>query len=220
MEEKLYFTPGDYGKGKKRTEKSTAPSNAKNPKRKKNHKVFKLVGFLLFLAILILIIIWLLRGKTTISGQFPANVRNESLTCDSADIIYPEVDSVNSDNKEFKISMVFNGADSLSSASIKYTLHHDSNGEAHSAAAIAHAQFNIGLQELGFDSGKFNNKFSEIGSDLVVTLNATSKTEINETTARYFLLLPTGDGVYPKTLPEYRDNYEMQGFSCVSTLDD
>ena len=216
MEEKLYFKPGNYGKGRKKKQTEQKVDNAPE---KKDHKAIKLISLLLFLLIVIIIIIWLLHGKTTTSGQYPANVRNESLTCESKSIVYEKVNQVNSDNKELKINMVFNGVDSLSSASIKYTLRYDSNTEAHNAAAIAHAQFNIGLQELGYDSSKFNNKISEIGSDLVITLNATSKTEINEKTASYFLLSQTKDGTYPESLSEYRQNYELQGFSCTSTID-
>ena len=211
MEEKLYFQPENYGK-----------KEYKEPKKKsekKDHGILKLLGFLLFLAIIVLIIIWLLRGKTTTSGQFPANVRNESLVCESSNITYQKVDSIDSDDKNLKISMVFNGEASFSSASLKYTLHFASSGEAHSAEAVSHAQFNLALQALGYDAGKFNNKFSEIGSDLIITLNLSSGKTLDDTTRSYFLVEYTDSGNLPETLSEYRHNYESQGFACTSTVE-
>ncbi len=210
MEEKLYFAPANYGKGAK---------HAKKSKEKKNHKILKLVSFLLFLAIIAVIIIWLLHGNTTTSGQYPENIRNESLVCESNDITYEKVSRVNSDNKELKISMVFVGSDTLSSGSLKYTLKYSSYGEAHDAEAISHAQFNLGLQRLGYDSSKFNNKFSTIDNELVITLNFSAKSEIDDTTRSYLLLNYDSNDKLPSTLPEYRQNYEQQGFACTSTID-
>ncbi|MBR2587354.1 hypothetical protein IKE71_03230 [Candidatus Saccharibacteria bacterium] len=48
-------------------------------------------------------IILLLHGKTTTSGQYPASVCNESLTCESKSITYEKVNQVNSDDKDLKI---------------------------------------------------------------------------------------------------------------------
>ena len=214
MEEKLYFRPENYGSGKKKEHKET-----KKKSEKKDRRVLKLLGFLLFLLIIILIILWLLRGRTTVSGQFPANVRNESLVCESNDITYEKVDSVNSSDKNLKISMVFDGEASLSSTSLKYTLHFASSGEAHSAEAVSHAQFNLALQALGYDAGKFNNKFSEIGSDLIITLNLSSGKTLDDTTRSYFLVEYTDSGNPPETLSEYRHNYKSQGFACTSTVE-
>ena len=214
MEEKLYFQPENYGSGKKQKEKKP-----KEKPEKKEHRFLKLFGFLLFIAFIVTIIIWLLRGRTTTSGQFPANVRNESLVCESDDITYEKVDSVNSTDKNLKISMVFNGEASFSSASLKYTLHFASSGEAHSAEAVSHAQFNLALQALGYDAGKFNNKFSEIGSDLIITLNLSSGKTLDDTTRSYFLVEYTDSGNLPETLSEYRHNYESQGFACTSTVE-
>lgn len=216
MEEKLYFKPGNYGKGKK---KKQAEQEVDNSPEKKDHKAIKLISLLLFLLIVVIIIIWLLRGKTTTSGQYPANVRNESLTCTSNAITYEKVNQVNSDDKELKISMVFTGKDTLSSASLRYALKFGSYGEAHSAAAISQAQFNIALQTLGYDSSKFNNKFSIIDNELVITLSIASSKSIDDTARSYFLIDYVKDDELPKTLIEYKTNYEKQGFSCTSTVD-
>lgn len=214
LEEKLYFAPADYGKGAhKRKEKQ------ENKKEGKNHRAIKLGGFLLFLAIIIVVIIWLLHGKTTTSGQYPENVRNESLTCVSNATTYEKTSDVNSDDKELKVSMVFNGTETLSSASLKYTLRFGSYSEAYSAEAISHAQFNLALQALGYDASKFNNKFSIMDNELVISLSANLDKSIDDATRSYFLIDYVKGDQLPRTITEYRANYEKQGFSCTSTID-
>ncbi|MBQ7802765.1 hypothetical protein IJ380_02810 [Candidatus Saccharibacteria bacterium] len=217
MQEKLYFSPAHYGKGIKKKDKSTELPTEDNGE--KNHRIRNFIFVVLFLAILVVVIIWLLRGKATTSGQYPANIRNESLTCRSETIAYDKVSNISSDNKELKISMVFAGKDTLSSANLEYILIFGSYSEAHSAEAVSHAQFNIGLQTLGYDAGKFSNKFSIIDNRLVISLHASSDKALDDTTRSYFLIDYADSGELPKTLTEYRKNYEQQGFSCVSTTD-
>ncbi len=218
MEEKLYFRPAKYGKGlKKHKEKSKEPGKAELKKGDKNHPVRNFVILMLALATIIAVVIWLLRGKTATTGQYPANVRNESLICETKNLAYEKVNNVNSGNKELKISMIFADTNLLSSASLSYTLRFASYSEAHSAEAVSHAQFNLGLQALGYDASKFNNKFSIIGNDLVITLNLSSKSSLDEATRGYFLVNYKDGDILPSTLAEYRQNYETQGFTCTST---
>lgn len=216
MEEKLYFKPGNYGKGKK---KKQAEQEVDSSPKKKEYRAVKLISLLLFLLIAVIVIIWLLHGKTTTSGQYPENVKNESLACESKTITYEKTNNINSDDKDLKITMVFAGKESLSSASLKYTLRFGSYSEAHSAAAISQAQFNLDLQALGYDASKFNNKFSILDNELVITLSLSSDKSLDDTTRSYFLVDYIKDDQLPKTLAEYKSNYEKQGFSCASTID-
>ncbi|MBQ3261262.1 hypothetical protein IJH29_01235 [Candidatus Saccharibacteria bacterium] len=219
MEEKLYFQPAKYGNGqKKKTHAAPKTADKEVHKKGKNHKAVKLVCFLLFLAVIVFIILYFLRGKTTTTGQFPANVRNESLVCQSSNIAYKKVSNIDSPEKTLKINMIFNGTDSLSSASLKYTLAFASYSEAYSAEAISHAQFNLGLQSLGYDASKFNNKFSILDNVLDIVVNFSSSTTIDEVTKDYLLVEETSNGNLPITLSEYQHNYEQQGFTCTSTI--
>lgn len=208
MEEKLYFKPADYGAGRK-----------KEKPEKKSHKGLKLAIFLFFIAAIVIVVLWLLRGKTTISGQFPANARSESLECVSSNIVYEKVNHINSDDKELKISAVFNGTESLSSISLKYTLNYASREEVVAAESRSHAQFGLALQDLGYTIEKFNNKFTMLDNSLVITLVINSRSEIDEVTRSYFLINEGANGSVPTTLAEYRVNYEKQGFSCNATND-
>lgn len=213
MEEKLYFKPAKYGKGIKQKAKpeKTADEN-------KNHRVRNLIFFLIFIVVIVLIILWLLRGKTTVSGQYPENVSNESLTCVSINTQYEKTSWIDSDNKELKINAIFNGTELLKSISLIYTLHYADESEAYYAEAKSHAQLNDGFAAVGFDVRKFDNKFARYGNKLIISLTA-NKSEINEYSASYFLL-PVEDGdLKLKTISDYKNAFEGQGFSCTTTAE-
>ena len=211
MEEKLYFKPADYGKG---TKKKVKP--IKNDK--KGHRVLKLVFIIVFVVLIVLVILWLLRGKTTTTGRYPENVKSESLECASNQIVYSKADKMDSENKELKITMIFYGENELSSGNLKYTLHLDSHLQAAQAESLLHSQFAKNLSASGHKFEEFDNKFTVMDGDLVITLHL-SDGKINEQSKDYFLIEQTTAGALPKTLSEYRKNYENQGFSCKSSLD-
>ena len=215
MEEKLYFKPGNYGKGRKKKQTEQKVDNAPE---KKDHKATKLISPLLFLLIAIIIIIWLLHGKTTTSGQYPENVKNESLTCASSQIKYEKTSWIDSDEKELKINAIFNGADSLKSLSLIYTLVYPSETDAYLAESQSHAQLNEGFAAIGYDVRKFSNKFSRYDNKLIITLT-TSKAELDEYSASYFLLPTSEDGFKLNTLSDYQNAFEAQGMTCSSTID-
>lgn len=215
MEEKLYFAPANYGKGKKKEQ----IRQKSEPKTEKNHKALKLACLLLFVIIAVIIVIWLLRGRAVTTGEYPANVRNESLSCTSADITYEKTNEANSPDKELRIDMIFTSDDELSSISLKYILRFATNSEARVATLNSQAQFNLGLQALGYNSEKFNNKFTQLDNTLLITLSASSKSSLADIAKSYFLITGTDSEDSPKTLAEFRLNYEKQGFACTSTLD-
>ena len=214
MEEKLYFKPADYGKGRKKKQ----VKHKSKSKEKNNHKILKLAGIIIFLAIVAIIIIWLLRGTTTTTGQYPENVKNKSLTCVSSQIQYEKTSWINSDEKELKINTIFNGTDSLKSLSLIYTLTYESEADAYLAEAKSHAQLNEGFATMGYDVRKFSNKFSRYGNKLIITLT-TNKTELDEYSASYFLLPTSEEGFVLKSLSDYQNAFEAQGMTCSSTTE-
>ena len=208
MEEKLYFKPAGYGKGIKK--KPEPEKSTKTEKGKKNHRTRNLILFLVLVVIIVLVILWLLRGKTTTHGQYPENVKNESLSCTSNDIVYGKIGPVSPIEHELKINMVFYGEEKLSSINLRYNLTFASDAEAYAAEATSHADFNLGLQKSGHSSGSFHNKFTLMDNILNISLRADNN-EIDELTREYFLLDRTNP---PTTINEYRTNYEAQGFIC------
>lgn len=214
MEEKLYFKPASYGKGIKKKDKPEKPNITE--KEGKSHRARNLILFLTLIVIIILIILWLLRGKTTTRGQYPENVRNESLVCESTAISYPKITRADSDKKELQISLIFYGEEELKSASLTYTLYYSSEEKVTASESFAHAEFNKGLYSLGFDSEKFSNKFARFSDRLVVSLFANAS-DINEYAGSYFMINVNDLAVMPKTIFEYQKQYTSQGFSCKMT---
>ena len=208
MEEKLYFSPANYGKGAKRKQEKPA----------KDHRARKLVIFLLFLIIIILIILWLLRGRTTISGQYPENVKNESLVCSSNSLIPPKMTYLDSSEKEVKISAIFRGGTELKSLFLVYSLAFESGDAAYAAEAKSHAKFNESLYTLNYKVDKFDNKFARYENNLSITLNI-SKSELDEASAPFFMLTPDDHlKITQETLSDFKQIYEAQGFKCESTI--
>ena len=207
MEEKLYFEPEKSGNVKRTKEKKT------------DHKILKLICFLILFLYIILVILWLLKGTKTVSGQYPENVRNEYIECVSNDVVYDKANEISSEDRELKISMIFYGDDEFSSASLKYTLHFSDNLQAGQAASLLHAQFAKNLAESGYSFEKFSNKFSILDNDLVLTLHA-SDGKIDDKAKSYFVVDETASGKLPVTLKEYKNNYEAKGFSCKTSIEE
>lgn len=208
MEEKLYFKPEPSGNKKE-----------KSKSKKENHRFLKLFLFLFVLTIIILFLTWLLKGSKTVSGKYPENIKNESLTCVSKSITPPKIAYIDSKDKELKINAIFNGADSLKSLSLIYTLYYESDDAAYGAEAKGHAEFNKSLVASNYSVDKFSNKFARYDNKLIITLNA-NKSELDEISAAYFLLSLNGDRkVSLESIADYKKNYELAGFVCESTYE-
>ncbi|MBQ8996426.1 hypothetical protein IJ095_00120 [Candidatus Saccharibacteria bacterium] len=205
MEEKLYFKPEEYGKKKEKREKS----------EKKNHKGLKLVIFLIFIVVIIIVVLWLLRGKTTVSGRFPENIKNESLECSATNQVYEKINRIKPASSETKITMIFYGTNELNSINLRHTMHLASNKEAGEAEAIVHVQLAENLASSGLGYEEFDNKFTRIDGDLTLSLYSNSKFK-KDTAYEYFLINKTA---VPTSLEEFRAIYESQGFICKSSID-
>lgn len=210
MEEKLYFKPEHYGQKK--------DNKPKEKSEKKNRRIPKLLGFLLLIVIIVLIIIWLLRGKTTVSGRYPENVKTESLTCVSTELTPEKLSGADAKDKEVKINAIFRDVEELKSISLTYTLNYASSDETYGYEAKSHAEFNKSLSASGYSVSKFKNKFARYDSDLIISLFA-EKNELDQIAAPYFMLSVDKDGSIPGNISEYKKNYEAQGFSCESSID-
>lgn len=218
LEEKLYFRPADYGKGLKKHKEKPA-SAEKQTEDRKSHRARNLVLLLLFLIITAIVIFWLLHGKTTVSGRFPENIKNESLECNIAGLAYLKTNRVVPNSTETKVTMIFYGENEFNSINLRHTMHFPSSIAASEAEAIAHVQIaeNFGYSGLSYD--EFDNKFTRIDGDLTLSLYSSEKFK-KGTMYEYFLVneLPVV-GAYPTTLAEFRQNYESQGFTCKSSID-
>lgn len=201
MEEKIYFEPETTKK--------------KKQSKRKDRRFLGAFFFLAFLMIVILVIIWFLRGSRTVSGHYPANVRNEYLNCSSDKITYLKVGEVESKEKELKATMVFLGEEQLSSISIKYTLKFEDKGAATYAEPIVNTRFHENIAQVIDQYSAFNNKVTLLDDTITVTLHA-SKNDLVDLAKEFFMIRKTNE---PVSLADFRDNFEKQGFLCEASTD-
>lgn len=199
MEEKLYFAPTKYGKGNKKGDKK---------------KFLKLACFLTFLLILGIIIFWFLHGKTTVSGNFPANIGAESLTCSKDNTAYEKAVYSGDAKTRARVTAIFDGTEKLRNLSLNYVVNTSSNSSAKNIEAILHHGFARNLSDDGYSFTEFDNKFSIIGNALDIAVYL-GQNQLTEKSAPYFML----QNASAVTLADYRKAYESQGFSCASTID-
>ncbi len=189
----------------------------KSEKSKKNYRYVVLALLLIFVTTLILIIFWLTRGKTTTTGRFPDNIKNESLECNISNLSYEKIGKVPTSNTDTKITIVFYGTEKFNSINLRHTIHLASPEVAGETEAVAHVQFAENLGYSGLNYLEFDNKFTRIDNNLMLSLYNT-KPFTKDTMYEYFLIDKNNNGQYPTSLEEYRKNYESQGFTCQSSI--
>lgn len=199
MEEKLYFEPS--GQKKKTKEKNSAAK-----------KTINVIVFIILIGLGV-IIYFALKGKNTSSGKYPDNIRSEALICKSTEIKYPKIDYEDTNGRELELKLTFKEDGELNENTLTYTLMFKNEDEVRKAEAKAHADFNLGLNKLGYTYSEFNNVFARYSNKLIISLFG-NKSNIDEYKASYFML--DGDNL-PHTIEEYNTIYQEQGFKCDSS---
>ncbi|MBR3131716.1 hypothetical protein IKG31_04070 [Candidatus Saccharibacteria bacterium] len=192
-------------------------SNKSKTKRHRSSLSVQFGVFLIVIAVIIVILVFLLRGRETVSGEFPNPVTNEALTCKKNNAAYTKISTLSSKSQEIAITMIFNGTTSLNKISLDYTLKFDTATVSDSIKASAQEQFSNYLSIDKFSFTEFNNKFSLIKDKLLVSVYGDAADLESSARASYFML-DTKKSV-PKTLEDFRKAYEKQSFECTSTTD-
>ncbi|MBR3204492.1 hypothetical protein IKF81_02300 [Candidatus Saccharibacteria bacterium] len=204
MEEKIYFKPKE---------------GIKKHKSKKEHKWLNLTIVCILLLAIIIIIFYLLRGKNTISGQYPENIRNESLSCEKEKSDYEKANLKEIENSDIKINIIFNDKKAVKSISLIYTAIFPTEKDAYATEAVSHAFFNKSLEASGYSASKFSNKYARYDNKLILSLTANGN-EIDSFSAPFFMIKTNeGDEVNMNNLESYRSMYESQGFTCHDSLE-
>lgn len=179
---------------------------------KKNIVTILLIIGTIVCAVIITII--LINGKTETSGQKPADIKSESLACENHSTRYVFAEYDNSKTKTLKVvSNYYNGK--LDSISLLYTLYYDDKTQINASESSNHADMNISFSKNGLNADALNAHYSKTEDLLKISLYATSS-ELNPATAKYFMIEPKNQTNLPTTINEYQENYEQQGFTCVT----
>lgn len=172
---------------------------------------FRYVGIFLVLIAGIFLVWFLMKGKTTISGNWPEPETSQSITCEIDNFAYPFFAYDKSTKKNIKINIIFNN-DNLYSIALINTLYYDTENAIASSEAINHASMGLSFADNDLDAESLGMSFSKLQDSLKMSLYA-KKSEINNQSAKYFMLEKTSaDGAY--TFDEIKYLYENKGFNC------
>ena len=192
---------------------------AKDKKRKKD-QLIKLVAILLILGAVIFMILWLLKGKTTTSGNFPGPTRNDFLVCQKQNPEYGIIELRNPLKSEAKVTFSITESGEMHSASLTYTSVYENERGAYDSRNVTNGVFGQALAKSGLSPSALSNKFTLYDNKLIITLTA-ERGELNAKTAKFFMLKNTDDLDFSRaTTSDYQRLYEAQGFSCQTSLED
>ena len=179
----------------------------------------KLKGFIAIGVVLVLLIVlfFLLRGKNTVTGAYPASIKTSSVVCNNDKIPYPYTSHTNVGmEKEGSIRIVgtFSESKQVSKISLQYTTYFSDNASATSAEAHMHAAFAHHLKDNGLEYAEFDNYFSVVDKKVVLNLYAPFE-KVNKANYQFLMLksIPS-NGL---SLSEFEQTYKSQGFTCDST---
>lgn len=180
--------------------------------KKKNRKAVWLTifGIILVIISIISIILFLLHGQTTVTGQNSETViSSESITCSGENIPYQFLSYDNATKKTAKVTTSFNNNE-FNAISLSYTLYYNDTKSIESSKTINSAELNIFYGKDGLPSNSFSKSFYSDNEKVVISLYADTA-DFNDKTSKYFI----ADGLGKNSSPEsFIKTYEAQGFRC------
>lgn len=177
----------------------------KTIKKKQNNKVA--IVIVLLVVLLGVGILFLTQGSTT-TGQYPEDVRSESLTCVKDNIDYPFFAYDNATKKTAKIDIVFN-QDKMKSIALTYSLYYNDSNSITASEAHNHAAMNKSFAASGLEADALDATYSKLKDRMQMTLYANQNSDIAN--LKYFLI---DRDITDYNLNSYKDYYISLGFNC------
>lgn len=183
-----------------------------NERRLNKKSIFALIAFILVLVFVVILIIFLLRGQTTVSGEYPEDVKDRSLVCRVEYLSYPIFTYDGSDKKDLEVSIIF-GQSSARSISLKYNLYYSDAEKIKASEAINHAAMNKSFGADSLHADALGISYARL-SDRMSTSLYSQFGKVDSVSAKYFMIDRYEDYSIPSSLEELKANYERKGFSC------
>jgi hypothetical protein len=169
------------------------------------------VIFIILIVVVFVMLWFLMRGRTTITGNGSETEQTRAISCSVSNLDYPFFDFNESSEQSTRINATFKG-NKIESISLIHKMAYEDPTTLKKSEASNHAAMNnsfgniLGADALGVTYDTANGEFQ-------MTLYAT-KGELNEHSRKYFLFeVPLAN------MQEYVDHYERQGFKCVVKAD-
>jgi len=177
-----------------------------------NKKLWLLiVGIVLVCVAIVCIVLFLIQGQTTVSGNFEGNDKAEYLTCESKITPYTLFNYDESDAKSLKVTATFSD-DKLSGISLTYKLTYNDPEKLTLSEAKNHAAVNLKAQEEKLGADPYNAKYTKTEDTLQLTMTAEGE-EITNKALKYFMLKSQSSGT-PYTQDKVSKMYAEQGLKC------
>ncbi len=189
-------------------------SNIKQEKKKTRKKSkTNWVGSIILTIILtaaVILVINLLNGTVTVTGDGGSVVQTSSLTCNSSDRLYYIYTIDDSVSKDIEVKVLFTGEE-FTSIDLTSTQEYDAEDGAKRSEAHNHAAMNISFANAGLGADAFNANYTTTSSKMIMHLYAEAS-EYNEVAARYFYADGTNKS---STLEDFTEALNTRGFSCT-----
>jgi len=190
----------------------------------KQEPIFKYKKYLSRAAIVIVVMIavlllisFALKGKTTVSGEYPANIKTGAIVCNKNNASYPYIDAPDSESHRMgsvRIVGTYNESKIIEKIALDFTTIFNDKGEAEVGKAYMHGEFGKRLSADDLSFSEFDNNFSLVDKKVVVSLFAPID-KINEHNYQYLLLKSKPDRNL--LVNAFTQNYQGLGYNCVST---
>lgn len=178
----------------------------------KTKKTIAILTILISILVLIIVLILLMRGETKTSGNFPANVEGESLTCESHSIKYPFFATDGAKSRDLKITASFYDK-KMNAISLEYTLFYDTEEQIKASEAHNHAAMNISFGSSGLSADAFNANYSKMSNAMKMLLFVKEE-EFDMNSAKYFMVEVQEKKDLPEKIDGFEKIYKSQGFAC------
>lgn len=188
---------------------SLRKQNAGNP------IILKLTGIALIIIAIILVIMFLMKGSSIVVDNGISNMKSTALVCTSTIAKYPFFTYDDADSREMNVKVLFSG-DEPKSISLDYTLFYGDQSLAAASEAHNHAAMNISYATNGLGPDALNIIYTVL-NDRMRTNLFINASDINDASAKYFLINSESVRGLPKTLTDYQQNYAGQGLNCKVT---
>ena len=174
-----------------------------------SHRIF-ILGIILIIAAALFLILFFLKGETTIDNSSMGVTKSESLVCTNEGILYPFFTYDETAQRTMKVNVVFQN-DELSSLSLIYTSYYDDMDKIGKSININQVNMNKIFIDDGLAFDALGLYFSKMSNGVQFGLYAKAN-EINNISKKYFLLDSYDDGLARE---EIMQKYISKGFNCT-----
>lgn len=160
---------------------------------------------------IVLFIIFFLKGEITVSGNWPEKEKTVSTTCVSEILSYPFFEMNEANSRDMNIKVVASG-DKITTIGLVYKLYYSDDTTKMQSRDRNHYAMNMAFNSDDMEADSLGAHYSLLADNFKFSLFADGQ-NINDTTAKYFMLDKIEDEKYTDVV----DVYKTKGFKCTSS---